>query len=124
MTKSSKVDALMSIIAQTPSTATPIPQPPEKAPKAILGGKTPRETRETLPSSSVSATGKFSSIYLNPEDQRIIREFSVWFAGQGRKINDTLIIRAALRAAKTGREFLEAYDKAALSDRRIKKIKE
>ena len=123
MAKSSKVDALMSIIAQTPSTATPTPEPPEKSPKTALDAKKPKATRETSLSSWVSATGKFSSIHLNPEDQRILREFSIWFAGQGKKINDTLIIRAALRAAKTGRDFLEAYDKAALSDRRFKKTK-
>src|ERR1041385_5419150 len=107
MAKSSKVDALMNIVAQTPSTATPAPRPPAVTPKATLDVTTPKATQEAALSSLMSVTGKFSSIYLNPEDQRILREFSVWFAGQGRKVNDTLIIRAALRAAKTGRDFLE-----------------
>jgi len=123
MVKSSKADALMSIIAQTPS-ITPAPELPKKSPKAVLDVKKPTATRDTSLSPSAGTTGKFSSIYLNPEDQRILREFSVWFAGQGKKINDTLIIRAALRAAKPSRDFLAAYDQAALSDRRFKKTKE
>ena len=130
MAKSSKLTDLMSIIAQATPAATTMPEAPRESPKTVPrlsrrsagegGVKKPKAVKEISPSRP-AVTGKFSSIYLNPEDQKILRKFSAWFAGQGRKINDTLIIRAALRAAKTGGEFLAAYDEATLADRRFKK---
>ena len=67
--------------------------------------------------------GRFSSIYLNEQVQRLLRELSVWFAGQGLRINDTLVLRIALRAARPGSELLAAYEEAVKSDRRFKKTK-
>jgi hypothetical protein len=67
-------------------------------------------------------TPKFSSIYLNTQDQGILGELRLWFTEQGVKINDTLMIRAALRYAndRKGRELLVACDTAAAADRRKK----
>ena len=67
--------------------------------------------------------GRFSSIYLNEQDQRLLRELSVWFAGQGLRINDTLVLRIALRAARPGSALLTAYEEAIKSDRRFKKTR-
>jgi len=120
MAKSSKLDDLMSIIAQAPTAATP-KEMPKATTKTASTSKRPKVSVPAALPAATGSRGRFSSIYLNPEDQRILREFSVWFAGQGRKINDTLIIRAALRAAKPGGTFLAAYDEATLSDRRFKK---
>jgi hypothetical protein len=63
----------------------------------------------------------FSSIYLNEQDQRLLRDLSLWFAGQGLRINDTLVLRIALRAARPGSALLAAYEEAVKSDRRFKK---
>jgi len=67
--------------------------------------------------------GRFSSIYLNEQDQRLLRELSLWFAGQGLRINDTLVLRIALRAACPGSALLAAYEEAVKSDRRFRKTK-
>lgn len=66
--------------------------------------------------------GRKTSIYLNPDDLKLLRELTLWLAGQGRRVNDTLIIRAALRSVQTGGAFLQAYDTAAKSDRRYKRV--
>ena len=124
-----KMDELLGTIART--TVITSPSQTETSPSVpTLVADEPKTTRRTKsatkspPTFAPVTAGKFSSIYLNPEDQRILRELSLWFSGQGRKINDTLIIRTALRAARTGSEFLTAYDEAAGSDRRYKRDKE
>ena len=120
-----KISELLGTIARTTPTASPAASPdtPENAPQKTAKAKTRRAKAGSgkISAAEAPAAGKFSSIYLNTEDQRILRELSVWFAGQGRKINDTLIIRAALRAARTGSDLLAAYDKAVRSDRRYTK---
>ena len=102
----SKADALLRTIGQM------TPELPGMAQKAQAKPKPAK--------AAADAPGKFSSIYLNPEDQRLLAELRLWFTGQGRKVNDTLILRAALRAAKQGRELLAACDEAAAADRRRK----
>ncbi|ETX03751.1 MAG: hypothetical protein ETSY1_46260 (plasmid) [Candidatus Entotheonella factor] len=77
-------------------------------------------SQDTSP--SANQQGRKTSIYLNPDDLKLLRELTLWLAGQGRRVNDTLIIRAALRSVQTGSAFLEAYDTAAKSDRRYKRI--
>ena len=123
-----KVSELLGTIARTTPAASPPSELAETPTVATQAAAKPKATkriksvpRQAPESSSPAASGKFSSIYLNVEDQRILRELSAWFAGQGRKINDTLIIRTALRAVQTGSELLTAYDIAAQSDRRYKK---
>ena len=125
---SKKMDELLSTIARTPVTTPPSQaETPPSVPTGVADKpKTTRRTKSAAKSPSASApemAGKFSSVYFNLEDQRILRELSAWFAGQGRKINDTLILRTALRAASTGSELLTAYDKAVGSDRRYKRDK-
>ncbi len=109
-----KVDALLQTIKQTTPVAATSPShgsPPQTAPS--------QATHLT----DAGSGGKFSSIYLNKQDQRILRELSVWFAGQGLRINDTLVIRIALRAAQPGSALLAAYEEAVKSDRRFKQVK-
>jgi hypothetical protein len=45
-------------------------------------------------------------------DEKLIRELAAWLAPHRKRINDTLIVRAVLRAAKTGPQLLAAYDEA------------
>jgi hypothetical protein len=114
-----KVDELLSAIGQQGKPARPAATKPPAAKPAKRPAPEPAERPRATPADT--APGRFSSIYLNGEDQKILRELSMWFASQGRKINDTLIIRTALRSARTGPDLLAAYDAATKSDRRFKK---
>lgn len=57
---------------------------------------------------------------MHEEDRRILRELSAWLASQGVRPSDSLVIRTALRFAKTGSELLQAYHQAAQLDGRLK----
>ncbi len=109
-----KMDALLQTIQQAPSVA--VSSPAHTSPEQT----TPAQGTQTP---AARPPGRFSSIYLNEQDQRLLRELSVWFAGQGLRINDTLVLRIALRAARPGSELLAAYEEAVKSDRRFKKTK-
>lgn len=104
-----KNDALLDIIRQSTPTA------PEAEPE------TANDDVQTVQGIAAVQEGRKTSIYLNPEDLKILRELTVWFAGQGRRVNDTLIIRAALRAVQPGNGLLAAYEDASKSDRRYKR---
>ncbi len=58
---------------------------------------------------------------MHDEDRKLVRELSAWLAGQGVRPSDSMVIRAALRLAKTGSGLLEAYWQAAKLDGRIKR---
>ena len=109
-----KMDVLLQTIQQATSgtASAPVPTP--------LAQTTPARGTQTP---AARPPGRFSSIYLNEQDQRLLRELSVWFAGQGLRINDTLVLRIALRAARPGSELLAAYEEAVKSDRRFRKTK-
>lgn len=67
-----------------------------------------------------SRVGKPVQFWMHEEDRRILRELSAWLAGQGVRASDSLVIRTALRSAKTGSELLQAYREAAQLDGRLK----
>jgi hypothetical protein len=67
-----------------------------------------------------SKGGKPVQFWLHDEDRRLVRELAAWLAGQGVRSTDSLVIRAALRTAKTGGEFFEAYRHASQLDGRLK----
>jgi hypothetical protein len=67
--------------------------------------------------------GKQVQFWFHDEDGRIVRELAAWLAGQGLRPTDSLVIRAALRAAKTGGELLQGYRQAAELDGRLKRHK-
>ena len=58
---------------------------------------------------------------MHDEDRKLIRELSAWLAGQGTRPSDSMVIRAALRLARTGNGLLEAYWQAAKLDGRLKR---
>lgn len=64
--------------------------------------------------------GQAVQFWLHEEDRRLIRELAAWLAGQGIRSTDSMIIRATLRAAKTGEGLLTAYRQAAELDGRLK----
>ena len=52
--------------------------------------------------------------------RRIIRELMAYLAGQGRRVSESIAIKAALRMAKPGNELLIAHEEAAAQDQRFK----
>jgi hypothetical protein len=64
--------------------------------------------------------GKPVQFWLHEEDRKLIRELAAWLAGQGIRSTDSMVVRAALRMAKTGSTFVDAYRQASLLDGRLK----
>jgi hypothetical protein len=64
--------------------------------------------------------GKAIQFYLHEQDQKLIHELSAWLASQRKRINDSLVVKTVLRAAKTGPELLAAYDAAVKVDGRTR----
>jgi hypothetical protein len=67
--------------------------------------------------------GKAITFWFHDEDRRLIRELSAWLAGQGLRPTDSMVVRAALRMAKTGSALVDAYRQEAELDGRIKRNK-
>src|SRR5271168_911234 len=55
---------------------------------------------------SRSRVGKPVQFWLHEEDRKLIRELAAWLAAQDIRTTDTMVIRSALRMAKTGGELL------------------
>lgn len=128
MAKHSKTADLLKVLggsgAQTPqlpeATATASPEP---RPKKAAAPKRTVVKREQPRKASAPVRGKAVQFYLHAEDEKIIRELAAWLAPHRKRINDSLVIKTALRAAKTGHEFLAAYDAAVQVDGRTRQNK-
>lgn len=107
------LEAIARSVSQQPATQPETPTPTEApAPEA------------SDQSQSKGNTGKASLLWFHPEDKMRIAELRAFLASQGRsRINDSLIIKTALRAVHTDEALLAAYDEALQSDRRLKKHK-
>jgi hypothetical protein len=80
------------------------------------------ESRETAPAPETSPEGSSRAlISFRPEDRQRIRELSLFFASQGLRPNDSLVIKSALHAVRPGAELLAAYHQLVQADRRRKK---
>jgi hypothetical protein len=75
----------------------------------------------TAKKSAEGKRGKPVQFWMHDDDRKLVRELSAWLAGQGVRPSDSMVIRAALRLAKTGSGLLEAYWQAAKLDGRIKR---
>lgn len=119
--KASNVSNLLAAIQRKgPSHPEPPAEPliltePEPARKG-----TRRKDANAAPASRV---GKPVQFWLHDEDRQIVRELAAYLAGQGIRSTDSMVIRAALRTAKTGAELLDAYRQAAQLDGRLKQHK-
>jgi hypothetical protein len=87
----------------------PAKKKPEKA-ITLTAGKKPK-----------SKIGRAVQFWMHDEDTQLVRELSAWLAGQGVRPSDSMVIRAALRYAKTGSGLLEAYWQASRLDGRLKR---
>ena len=124
--KPSNVNSLLAAIQRK------APSEPVSAPSAVDAAKTaavvetpPRRkavTRaEPIPASG--RRGKPVQFWLHDEDRQLVRELAAWLAGQGIRTTDSMVIRSALRMAKTGGELLDAARQASQSDGRLKQHK-
>jgi hypothetical protein len=67
-----------------------------------------------------SKRGRPVNLYLRDADLDKVRELTAFIAGQGERTSDSLIVRAAIRAANPGRSFMDAYRRTAAADLRFK----
>jgi hypothetical protein len=118
--KSAKVTSLLDAIQRkTPENST---LAPESSAETVTQPRSRRHriSRAAATPPSTSKRGKPVQFWLHDEDRRLVRELAAWLAGQGVRSTDSLVVRAALRTAKTGGEFLEAYRHALQLDGRLK----
>jgi hypothetical protein len=101
----SKQESLLAALQRKTVPAAPEPEP---APAA--------------PAKASARSGKPVQFWLHEADRRLIRELAAWLAGQGIRSTDSMVVRAALRMAKTGPAFLNAYKDAAALDGRLKRL--
>jgi hypothetical protein len=127
MAKNNKAADLLRLLGHKAPTATPVIKPTvaPMAPStrtAPSGGRTkPSQPRSSPPKGE---HGKAIQFYLHEADEKLIREFAVWLAPHRKRINDSLVVKAVLRAAKTGPELLAAYDKGLAVSRAHQKGRE
>ena len=123
--KKNNVNDLLAAIKRQPTMPTPEKVDPAVVPAAQL--KSPGPIRQAHPKKSTAAKneevkrGKPVQFWMHDEDRKLVRELSAWLAGQGVRPSDSMVIRAALRLARTGSGLLDAYWQAAKLDGRIKR---
>ncbi len=124
--KSSKAADLLKLLGQqTPSAAPAEPKAPTPAAPQAPSAKRPKQKLVSAPKPAAPAArrGRGVHLWFHEEDEKLIRELSVWLHTQRPRINDSLVIKAVLRAAKTGSALLAAYDEAVKIDGRKRHIK-
>ncbi len=102
---SDKASALLGLLHMPTEPSSLEPAPTPSAPPAEDGN---------------SRKGKRVTIFLHEGDRRIIRELMAYLASQGRRVSESIAIKAALRMAKPGNELLIAHEEAAAQDQRFK----
>jgi hypothetical protein len=98
---------------------------PPKATVAVAADpQKPRGTRIEAPAAkSKRRIGKATQFWFHEEDRRFVRELVAWLSGQGLRVTDSMVIRAALRTARPGDDLLKACREAADLDGRLKRHK-
>ena len=67
--------------------------------------------------------GKPMNLYLHPEDTQRIRSLAAYLTGQGFRVSDSQVVKAALRVASADSSLLSAYEHAVTADQRFKRSK-
>lgn len=100
-----RTDDLMRALQSAPVFKTNSPDPkPKKVRKVVTSGK-----------------GKPMNLYLHPEDTQRIRSLAAYLTGQGFRVSDSQVVKAALRVAAADSTLLSAYEKAVTTDQRFKR---
>ena len=81
----------------------------------------PNNAARTLTASGEAAKPRRTTVYLSYEDEMLLRQVTASLATQGRRANDSLILRMGLRQLKTGDALLKVYDDTLKLDGRFKK---
>ena len=119
------VSDLLAAIKRQPTSPTPQKaveeNPPAKRQEREETVKRDIPKKAVAEKKAKSKRGEPVQFWMHDEDRKLVRELSAWLAGQGTRPSDSMVIRAALRFAKTGSGFLEAYWQAAKLDGRIKR---
>jgi hypothetical protein len=126
--KSNNVNKLLAAIQRKAPTApatTPEVDPVKTAGPGAEAQPRRKAARraDPLPVVPKSRVGKPVQFWLHDEDRQLVRELAAWLAGQGIRTTDTMVIRSALRMAKTGGELLDAARQASQLDGRLKQHK-
>ena len=132
--KSNNVNDLLAAIQRkapsnvaSESVTTPIEQPNNEAAAVAVANVQPepsiRAARRAAPVERKNRVGKPVQFWLHDEDRRRSLGTGCVVGRSGVSLTDSLIIRAALRTAKTGGELLNAYREAAQLDGRLKQHK-
>jgi hypothetical protein len=121
MERNKKAQDLLRLLGQRTPSATPAvaktatPPPPTRTNER----HEPRTPGPARPAPK-GRRGKAVQFWLHEEDEKLIRELKVWLTPHRKMISDSLVVKAVLRAAKTGKELLAAYDDALTTDSRFK----
>jgi len=113
---------LAAIQRKVPASAVAAPSPEPAPPFSEAGNPEPNAqhvSRQGI-GRRKSRVGSPVQFWFHEEDRRLLRELAAWVAGQGLRPTDSMVIRAALRTAKTGGELLQAYRQASELDGRLK----
>jgi hypothetical protein len=119
---SSNVTSLLAAIQRKGPSSPEASAAPMTAAESEPSRKTSRRASAAA-AAPASRVGKPVQFWLHDEDRQLVRELAAWLAGQGIRSTDSMVIRAALRTAKTGGELLDAYRQAAQLDGRLKQHK-
>ena len=123
--KNNVSDLLAAISRKMPEAAPPAPAvielPAELKVEGPVKRKPEKATATTAAKKPKSKIGRAVQFWMHDEDTQLVRELSAWLAGQGVRPSDSMVIRAALRYAKTGSGLLEAYWQASRLDGRLKR---
>jgi hypothetical protein len=114
MAKTNKAADLLKLLGQNSPIAPPVkssaaPATPRRSTRTDHSAAKTKQPYERSDPSKTSR-GKAIQFYLHEPDEKLIREFAVWLAPHRKRINDSLVMKAVLRAAKTGPDLLAAYD--------------
>jgi hypothetical protein len=122
--KSNNVNSLLATIQRKAPSNPAQDEPPPEAPVEGQAEKLRKPAqRAAAPVVGRSRVGKPVQFWLHDEDRRLVRELAAWLAGQGERPTDSMVIRAALRMAKTDPDLLKAYRQASQLDGRLKQHK-
>lgn len=122
MPRNTKTEDLLKVLGQRVPSAAAAPA------KDVRYSNEPRSERriskkaspQLRPPVMKGRRGKAVQFWLHEEDEKLIRELAVWLAPQRKRINDSLVVKAVLRAVKTGPPLLSGYDDALSTDGRTK----